>query len=103
MTGGGAEIIIIMMTDGGRRTSEVEIRTGEDPAATGRTGAETGTTMRGERLPVDDTLPRPMAEDTEDPGADQQSVFFKTTCNIDVNYTLIELYLMPLCAKNIFS
>ena len=77
MTGEGVGTII-MRTGEGQMTSGVT-RTEEDPAVTGRTGEGAETTLREESHQAADTRPHPMVEDTDDPGADQQSVFIKTT------------------------
>ena len=59
-----------MMIGGGKMTSVEEIRIEEDLAVTGRTGEGAETTLREESHQTADTRPHPMAEDTEDPGAE---------------------------------
>ena len=68
MTGEGVGTII-MRTGEGQMTTGVT-RTGEHPAVTGRTGEGAETTLREESHQTADTRPHPMAEDTEDPGAE---------------------------------
>ena len=77
----------IAMTGEGKMISEAETRTEEVRAVIGRTGEEGETTLREENHQVADTLPHPMVEDTDDHGAVQQSVFFKTT--LYVNYIVM--------------
>ena len=98
MTGEGVEIIITR-TGGGKMTSVTETRTEEDPAVIGRTGEEAETTLREESHQVADTLPHPMVEDTDDHGAVQQSVFFKTTRY--VNYFAMVFFLR--CKRSGYS